>query len=161
MLVARRDHYRRRFSLGTGALISASPETAVFLATWATGSFYQALVPALVQDLLHTTSPLTLGLVFAAYMAFSALGAPIGGWFTPATSQRIGMLAFSAAMTGIIIAVTSGRLRLFIAATAFTVVAPASPARRTNTSTHTRRACGHPAGSDETGKNHRLGSRKC
>ena len=60
-------------------------------------------------------------------MAFSALGAPIGGWFTPATSHRIGMLAFSAAMTGIIIAVTSGRLRLFIAATAFTVVAAREP----------------------------------
>jgi len=90
---------------------------AVFLATWATGSFYQALVPALVEDQLHTTSPLTLGLVFASYMASSALGAPLAGRFTPATAQRIGMLAFLLAMAGIITAVTSGRLPLFIAAT--------------------------------------------
>lgn len=49
---------------------------AVFLATWATGAFYQAFVPTLVEDQLHTRSPLVLGLVFAAYMAPSALGAP-------------------------------------------------------------------------------------
>ena len=41
---------------------------AVFLATWATGAFYQAFVPALVADQLHTNSSLVLGLVFAAYM---------------------------------------------------------------------------------------------
>jgi hypothetical protein len=48
----------------------------VFLATWATGAFYQAFVPALVEDQLHTRSTLILGLVFAANMAPSALGAP-------------------------------------------------------------------------------------
>jgi MFS family permease len=90
---------------------------AVFLATWATGSFYQALVPALVEDQLHTASPLTLGLVFASYMASSAFGAPLAGRFTPATSQRIGMLAFLVAMAGIITAASSGWLPLFIAAT--------------------------------------------
>ena len=56
--------------------------TAVFLATWATGAFYQAFVPALIQDQLHTRSPFILGLVLAAYMAPSVLGAPIGGRFT-------------------------------------------------------------------------------
>src|SRR6201991_3868440 len=55
---------------------------AVFLATWATGAFYQAFVPALVEDQLHTRSPLILGLVFAAYMGPSVLGAPLGGRFT-------------------------------------------------------------------------------
>ena len=90
---------------------------AVFLATWATGWFYQALVPALVEDQLHTASPFTIGLVFASYMASSALDAPLGGRFTPATAQRIGMLAFLVAMAGIIAAVTSGRLPLFIAST--------------------------------------------
>jgi MFS family permease len=91
--------------------------SAVFLATWATGSFYQALVPALVEDQLHTTSPLTLGLVFASYMASSAFGAPLAGRFAPASAQRIGMLAFLVAMAGIITAISFGRLPLFIAAT--------------------------------------------
>ncbi|MFC7656431.1 hypothetical protein ACFQV8_08010 [Pseudonocardia benzenivorans] len=56
---------------------------AVSLATWATGAFYQAFVPALVEEQLRTDSSLVLGLVFAAYMAPSALGAPLGGRFTP------------------------------------------------------------------------------
>ncbi|WP_202866296.1 MFS transporter [Kribbella turkmenica] len=96
---------------------------AVFLATWATGAFYQAFVPVLVQDQLHTHSPLVLGLVFAAYMAPSAVGAPLGGWFTPATAQRIGMAAFLAGLIGIITAIVTGSLALFIAAT---IVAGAS-----------------------------------
>jgi MFS family permease len=96
---------------------------AVFLATWATGTFYQAFVPALVAEQLHTNSPLIIGLVFAAYMASSVLGAPFGGRFTPAAAQRIGMIAFLAGMIGIITAIATGTLALFIIAT---IVAGAS-----------------------------------
>lgn len=96
---------------------------AVFLATWATGAFYQAFVPALVEDQLHTRDPLILGLVFAAYMAPSALGAPLGGRFAPAAAQRLGMIGFLAGMIGIIAAIATGTLVLFIAAT---IVAGAS-----------------------------------
>jgi MFS family permease len=90
---------------------------AVLLPTWATGAFYQAFVPALVEDQLRTRSPLVLGLVFAAYMIPSALGAPFGGRFTPAGAQRIGMTAFLAGWIGIITAIATGALPLFIAAT--------------------------------------------
>ncbi|WP_426244703.1 MFS transporter [Nocardioides sp. LHG3406-4] len=90
---------------------------AVFLSTWATGAFYQAFVPALVEDQLHTRSPLIVGLAFGAYMGPSALGAPLGGRFTPATAQRLGMLAFLAGMIGIIAAIATGTLVLFIIAT--------------------------------------------
>jgi MFS family permease len=90
---------------------------AVFVATWATGAFYQAFVPALVEDQLHTKSSLVLGLVFAAYMGSSALGAPLGGRFSPAAAQRIGMLAFLAGWIGLITAISTGVLPLFIAAT--------------------------------------------
>lgn len=90
---------------------------AVFLATWATGAFYQAFVPALIADQLRTNSSLVLGLVFAAYMGPSALGAPLGGRFSPAAAQRIGMIAFLAGWIGLITAITTGALPLFIAAT--------------------------------------------
>lgn len=89
----------------------------MFLATWATGAFYQAFVPALVEDQLHTRSPLVLGLVFAAYMGPSALGAPLGGRFTSAAAQRIGMIIFLAGWIGIITAIATGTLALFISAT--------------------------------------------
>jgi MFS family permease len=90
---------------------------AVLLPTWATGAFFQAFVPALIEDQLHTTSPLVLGLVFAAYMASSALGAPLGSRFAPAGGQRIGMTAFLAGWIGIVSAIAIGALPLFIAAT--------------------------------------------
>src|SRR4051794_10669637 len=96
---------------------------AVFLATYATGAFYQAFVPALVEEQLHTRSPLILGLVFAGYMASSALGAPLGGRFTPAAAQRLGMIAFLGGMIGIVTATATGTLALFIGAT---IVAGAS-----------------------------------
>lgn len=96
---------------------------AVLLPTWATGAFYQAFVPALVEDQLHTKSPLVLGLVFAAYMAPSALGAPLGGLFSPTAAQRIGMVAFLTGWIGIITAIATGALPLFIAATIVTGVA--------------------------------------
>lgn len=90
---------------------------AVLLATWATGAFYQAFVPALVEDQLHTKSALVLGLVFAGYMGSSAMGAPLSGQFPPAAAQRVGMLAFLAGWIGLIAAVSTGVLALFIAST--------------------------------------------
>jgi MFS family permease len=112
---------RVRVPVGIKHLVPVA--AAVLLATWATGAFYQAFVPALVADQLHTRSPLALGLVFAAYMGPSALGAPISGRFAPAVGQRAGMLGFLAGMIGIIAAIATGALVLFFAAT---VVAGAS-----------------------------------
>jgi MFS family permease len=106
---------------------------AVFLATWATGAFYQAFVPALVEDQLHTNNSLVLGLVFAAYMGPSALGAPLGGRFSPAAAQRIGMIAFLAGWIGLITAITTGALPLFIAAT---IVAGAGQGIAISAATH-------------------------
>ncbi|WP_206734167.1 MFS transporter [Bradyrhizobium nanningense] len=134
------------FLLLSAALISVSPETAppmpgawrsllprvsvpdrvrhllpvaaaVFLTTWASGGFYQAFMPALVEDQLHTRSPMILGLVFASYMTPSVLGSPIGGRFTSAVAQRVGMITFLAGMVGISIAITHGTLVLLVIAT--------------------------------------------
>lgn len=96
---------------------------AVLLSTWSVGAFYQAFVPALVENQLHTASPLILGLVFAAYMAPSALAAPLGSRFPPATAQRLGMAAFLIGMIGMVAAIVTGTLTLFIAST---IVAGAS-----------------------------------
>lgn len=90
---------------------------AVLLATWAAGAFYQAFVPALVENHLHTHSPLIVGVVFAAYMGSSVLGAPLNGPFTAATAQRISMIGFLVGMTGVVAAIATGGLVLFIAAT--------------------------------------------
>lgn len=90
---------------------------AVLLATWAAGAFYQAFVPGLIQEQLHTRSPLVVGLVFAAYMGASVIGAPLSGRLTPATAQRVAMTGFLVGMAGTIVAMATAALPLLIAAT--------------------------------------------
>ena len=90
---------------------------AVLLATWATGAFYQAFVPPLLEDELRTDSKLVVGLVFAAYMGASAAGAPLNGRLSPAAAQRTGMVAFLAGWIGLVAAIFTGGLPLFVAAT--------------------------------------------
>lgn len=90
---------------------------AVLLATWATGSFYQAFVPAILEDQLSSTSPLVIGLVFGAYMGPSVGGAMLGGRISPARAQRLGMLGFLVGTVGIVAAIVAGALLLFIGAT--------------------------------------------
>lgn len=90
---------------------------AVLLATWAAGAFYQAFVPALVENQLHTNSPLIVGVVFAAYMGSSVLGAPLNARFTAATAQRTSMIAFFAGMAGLVGAIATGSLMLFVVST--------------------------------------------
>lgn len=109
---------RPRVSVPRRVLPLLPVAAAVFLATWATGAFYQAFVPALIKEQLHTSSPIVIGLVFACYMAPSVLGAPVGGRFVPATAQRIGMLVFLAGMIGTITAISTGLLVLFLIGTA-------------------------------------------
>ena len=134
------------FLLLSAALIAASPETAaprpgawrsllpkvgvpervrpllpaagaIFISTWATGAFYQAFVPALVEDQLHTGGPFVLGLVFASYMAPSVLGAPLGGRLTAPQAQRVGMIVFVGAMNSAGAAIYNSSLPIFIVAT--------------------------------------------
>lgn len=87
---------------------------AVFVSTWALGAFYQAFVPALVAEQLHTTSPAVFGLVFTSYMAPNVLGAPISGRFSVAGAQRVGMGAFALGAVGLFLGVSSGSLAAFI-----------------------------------------------
>jgi sugar phosphate permease len=87
------------------------------LPLWAMGSFYQAFVPAIVEDQLHTTSPLILGAVFALYMGPGAVGAVLSGRLSPAAAQRAGMLVFLVGMAGIIEAIGTGVLEVFFVAT--------------------------------------------
>jgi len=90
---------------------------AIFISTWATGAFYQAFVPALLEDHLHTRSPLVVGLVFACYMAPSVLGAPLGGRLTALEAQRVGMIAFEVGTTIGAAAIHEDSLAVFVAAT--------------------------------------------
>ena len=87
---------------------------AVFFSTWAMGAFYQAFVPSLVADQLHTANPLVFGIVFCSYMAPNVLGAPISGRFTPAGAQRTGMVVFVLGVGSLLSGIALGSLPVFI-----------------------------------------------
>lgn len=90
----------------------------VFVGTWSTGAFFQTFAPALVVDQLGTRSSLVVGLVFAAFIFPSVLGAPVGGRFSPAAGQRLGMVTFLVGVLAIAGAVFSGSLTVFLVASA-------------------------------------------
>lgn len=106
---------RPRVHVPARALPLLPVAAAVFIATWSVGAFYQAFVPSLVADQLHTTSALTFGLVFCSYMAPNVLGAPISGRFSPAGAQRVGMTTFLAGVTLIVTGTLTGSLPVFVA----------------------------------------------
>jgi MFS family permease len=91
---------------------------AVLLPTWATGAFYQAFVPAIVEEQVHTVSPLMVGIIFALYMGPSAVGAVASGRLAPGTGQRVGMLLFLIGMSGVVVAIWTGAVWIFVTATA-------------------------------------------
>jgi MFS family permease len=92
--------------------------SATFVATWALGGFYQAFGPSVAADQLGTSNTLIAALVFASLMAPSAIGAPLAGRTGPAAAQRLGILAFAAAVAVILVALHAGVVALFLVASA-------------------------------------------
>jgi MFS family permease len=77
---------------------------AIFLSTWAMGGYFQSFSPTITLDQLGTSHAVVMALVYASYMAPSVIGAPVGGRFSPAAAQRLGMGVF---LTGMVVLVTA------------------------------------------------------
>jgi MFS family permease len=92
--------------------------SAIFVATWALGGFYQAFGPSVAADQLGTTNTLIAAVIFASLMAPSAIGAPLAGRTTPAGAQRIGIFVFFAAVVAILLSLHAGAVVPFVIASA-------------------------------------------
>jgi MFS family permease len=92
--------------------------SATFVATWALGGFYQAFGPSVAAEQLGANSPLVAAVIFASFMAPSAIGAPMAGQTAPATAQRVGMVIFALAVAVLLVALHAGAVGAFIAASA-------------------------------------------
>ncbi|WP_121171795.1 MFS transporter [Kushneria sinocarnis] len=90
----------------------------IFIATWALGGFFQAFGPSLSTDQLGSSSALVAAVVFASYMAPSALGGPLGGRLSPHGAQRLGSVAFVVCVAGLLASLTAGTIGLFLLASA-------------------------------------------
>jgi MFS family permease len=92
--------------------------SAIVVATWALGGFYQAFGPTVAATQLGTRNTLVAALVFASLMAPSALGAPLSGRLRPASAQRLGMSFFVLALVAILVSIRLGSVVPFILASA-------------------------------------------
>jgi MFS family permease len=92
--------------------------SAIFVATWALGGFYQAFGPTVSATQLGTRNTLVAAVIFASLMAPSAIGAPLSGRLSPASAQRIGMSTFFGALVVILVSLRLGTVVPFIAASA-------------------------------------------
>lgn len=107
---------RPRVTLPAGARALVPVALVVFVATWATGAFYQSFGPSVVQDGLGTGDAVVVALVFSAYMLPSVLGAPIGGRFAVPRAQRLGITVFLVGMAGILTSLHLGTVPGFLLA---------------------------------------------
>jgi MFS family permease len=90
----------------------------VFVATWALGGFYQAYGTSIAASQLNTQSTLTAAVVFSSYLLPSAVGGAFSARFSPANAQRLGMVLFSMAVVGSLIALDRSLITAFLLSTA-------------------------------------------
>lgn len=76
----------------------------IFVATWALGGFYQAYGTSITSSQLGTQSTLIAAIVFSSYLLPCAIGGPLSARLAPADAQRIGMLIFTLAVLGSLLA---------------------------------------------------------
>lgn len=105
-----------RFSVPAAARRYLPVATAVFIATWAIGGYFNSFGPTIASQELGSHSPLIAATVFASYMAPSVLGGFAAGRLRPATAQRVGMTLVAVASIGLAFAAAAGLLGLFILA---------------------------------------------
>jgi MFS family permease len=84
--------------------------SAIFVATWALGGFYQAFDPTVAADQLGTRNTLVAAVLFASLMVPSLVGAPLSGRLRPAGAQRVGMVAFLLALVAILASIRIGAI---------------------------------------------------
>ncbi|WP_319582540.1 MFS transporter [uncultured Pseudodesulfovibrio sp.] len=86
----------------------------LFLATWALGGFFQAYGPSIAADQLGSSSTLTAAIVFSSFLLPSAIGGPLSARLSPARAQRFGIVGFTLAVVGVIMAVKMSMIVTFL-----------------------------------------------
>lgn len=109
---------RPSFSLPASSRRLYPVAACVFVATWALGGFYQAYGTSITSSQLGTQSTLVAAIVFSSYLLPCAIGGPISARLAPASAQRIGMVLFTLAVLGSLIALHYSMTLAFLLASA-------------------------------------------
>ncbi|SDH23303.1 Predicted arabinose efflux permease, MFS family [Vibrio xiamenensis] len=102
------------FTLPPSARRAFPVAACTFVATWALGGFFQAFGPAMAHEQLHSDSAVAAALVFASIMAPSSLGAWRAGKMSGEKAQWLGMISFTLAVGGVLVALSVSMLSAFM-----------------------------------------------
>ena len=90
---------------------------ATFVGTWSIGGFYLPFSASMAAEQLHTDNTLVAAAVFACMMTPYLIGGSLAGRMKPVGAQRMGMVAFTLCMAGIIASLKLSSVSFFLLAT--------------------------------------------
>lgn len=90
---------------------------ATFVGTWSIGGFYLPFSASMAAEQLHTDNTFVAAAVFACMMTPYLIGGSLAGRMKPVGAQRIGMVAFTLCMAGIIASLKLSSVSFFLLAT--------------------------------------------
>ncbi len=90
---------------------------ATFVGTWSIGGFYLPFSASMAAEQLHTDNTFVAAAVFACMMTPYLIGGSLAGRMKPVGAQRMGMVAFTLCMAGIIASLKLSSVSFFLLAT--------------------------------------------
>ena len=90
---------------------------ATFVGTWSIGGFYLPFSASMAAEQLHTDNTFVAAAVFACMMTPYLIGGSLAGRMKPVSAQRMGMVAFTLCMAGIIASLKLSSVSFFLLAT--------------------------------------------
>lgn len=90
---------------------------ATFVGTWSIGGFYLPFSASMAAEQLHTDNTFVAATVFACMMTPYLIGGSLAGRMKPVGAQRMGMVAFTLCMAGIIASLKLSSVSFFLLAT--------------------------------------------
>ena len=90
---------------------------ATFVGTWSIGGFYLPFSASMAAEQLHTENAFVAAAVFACMMTPYPVGGSLAGRMKPVRAQRVGMVAFTLCMAGVIASLKLSSVSFFLLAT--------------------------------------------
>ena len=108
-----------KFSVPKSVHLLLVPASAVFIATWSIGGFYQSFSSTLSKDYLHTGNVLVAATVFTCLQSPNIVGASLSTKYASRQGQFWGMLGFIVSLLAAYFSLIWGYLFLFLLSTVF------------------------------------------
>lgn len=105
---------RPRITVPRGAGRPLLAMSALILATWSVGGFYQSFGPSITTDHLGSTSALVAAAVFSSFTVLNMIGGPLTARLRPVLGLRLGAAAYVLVLAGILASLAAGAIVPFV-----------------------------------------------